>query len=190
MKLSAWARQQGLSYKTAWRLWKAGKLPVPAEQLATGTVILHAAPASEPPGVALYTRVSSGEQKADLDRQLARLAEFSAKHGFRVVEAVQETGSGLHGRRKALLRIFRNRNVQIIVVEHRDRLMRFGFEYVEAALAAQGRRVVVIDAGERTDDIVRDLQEVIVSMCARLYGKRSAKNRARKAIEAIECEQC
>jgi predicted site-specific integrase-resolvase len=118
------------------------------------------------------------------------LAEFSAKRGFRVVEAVRETGSGLHGRRKALLRIFRNRNVQIIVVEHRDRLMRFGFAYVEAALAAQGRRVVVIDAGEITDDMVRDLHEVIVSMCARLYGKRSAKNRARKAIEAIQCKQC
>jgi predicted site-specific integrase-resolvase len=46
------------------------------------------------------------------------------------------------------LRIFRNPNVQVIVVEHRDRLMRFGFEYVEAALAAQGRRVVVKDGGE------------------------------------------
>jgi putative resolvase len=138
--------------------------------------------------VALYARVSSLDQKADLDRQLSRLAKFSAKRGFRVVEAVQETGSGLNGRRKALLRIFRNPKVQVIVVEHRDRLMRFGFEYVEAALAAQGRRVVVIDAGEISDDdIVRDLQEVIVSMCARLYGKRAAKNRAKKAIEAIQC---
>lgn len=186
MKLSAWARQQGLSYKTAWRLWKAGKLPVPAEQLATGTVILHAAPVNEPPSVALYARVSSGDQKSDLDRQLSRLAEFSAKHGFRAVEAVRETGSGLHGR-KTLLRILRNPKIQIIVVEHRDRLMRFGFEYVEAALAAQGRRVVVIDGAEKTDDIVRDLHEVIVSMCARRYGKRAAKNRAKKAIEAMQC---
>jgi predicted site-specific integrase-resolvase len=190
MKLSTWARLQGLSYKTAWRLWKAGKLPVPAEQLATGTVIIHAAPANEPPGVALYARVSSRDQKADLDRQLSRLAEFSAAHGFRVVEAARETGSGLNGRRKALLRIFRNPKVQVIVVEHRDRLMRFGFEYLEAALAAQGRRLVVLDGAEITDDIVRDLHEVIVSMCARLYGKRAAKNRAKKAIEAIQCESC
>ena len=138
----------------------------------------------------MYARVSSGDQKADLDRQLSRLAEFSAKHGFRVVEAVRETGSGLNGRRKVLMRIFRNPKVQVIVVEHRDRLMRFGFEYVEAALAAQGRRVVVVDGAERTDDIVRDLQEVIVSMCARLYGKRGAKNRAKRAIEAMQCESC
>src|SRR5262249_24400398 len=175
MKLSAWARQQGISYKTAWRLWKAGKLPVPA---------------NEPAGVALYARVSSADQKADLHRQLSRLAEFSAKHGFRVVEAVQETASGLHGRRKALLRIYRNPKVQVIVVEHRDRLMRFGLEYVEATLAAHGRRVMVVDGSEITDDIVRDLHEVIVSMCARLYGKRAAKNRAKKAIEAMQCESC
>ena len=63
--------------------------------------------------------------------------------------------------------------------------MRFGFEYLEAALAAQGRRIAVIEPAEMTDDIVRDVHEVIVSMCARLYGKRSAKNRARKALEAL-----
>jgi putative resolvase len=64
---------------------------------------------------------------------------------------VRETGSGWNVRRKAVLRIFRNPNVQVIVVEHRDRLMRFGLEYVEAALAAQGRRLVVVDAGEIND---------------------------------------
>ena len=63
-----------------------------------------------------------------MDRQLARLAEFSAQRGFPVVEAVRETGLGWNGRRKALLLIFRNPNVQVIVVEHRDRLMRFGLE--------------------------------------------------------------
>jgi predicted site-specific integrase-resolvase len=88
------------------------------------------------------------------------------------------------------LRILRNPKAQVIVVEHRDRLMRLGFEYVEAALAAQGRRVDVIDGGEISDEIVRDLHEVIVSMCARLYGKRAAKNRAKKAMEAIQCESC
>ncbi|HUC52653.1 MAG TPA: M1 family aminopeptidase [Candidatus Cybelea sp.] len=93
MKLTTWARQQGLSYKTLWRLWKADKRPVPAERVATGRVMIHAAPANEPPGVALYARVSSGIQKADLDRQLFRLAVFSAGHGLRVVEAARETGS-------------------------------------------------------------------------------------------------
>jgi predicted site-specific integrase-resolvase len=64
--------------------------------------------------------------------------------------------------------------------------MRFGFEYLEAALAAQNRKIVVVEPDEVTDDIVRDLHEVIVSLCARLYGKRSARHRAQKALEAIQ----
>ncbi len=87
------------------------------------------------------------------------------------------------------MRLLADPSVQTIVVEHRDRLMQFGFEYVQAALAAQGRQIVVVDDAEVTDDIVRDLREVIVSLCARLYGKRSAKNRAQQALAAIQCEE-
>jgi putative resolvase len=70
------------------------------------------------------------------------------------------------------------------VVEHRDRLARFGVEYLEAALAAQGRRLVVVEDAEVADDLVRDMVEVLTSFCARLYGRRSAKRRARLAVEA------
>jgi len=72
------------------------------------------------------------------------------------------------------------------VVEHRDRLMRFGFEYLEAALASQGRRIIVVDESEVKEDLVRDMTEVLTSFCARLYGKRAAANRARRALEAME----
>ncbi len=183
MRLSVWAELQGISYKTAWRMWKAGTLPVPAEQLPTGKVVVHAERRGT--GVALYARVSSTDQKSDLDRQLARLTEFAVGQGMTVVDAVKEVGSGLNGHRKGMMRLLRNPEVQTIVVEHRDRLMRFGFEYVESALAAQGRKLVVIEPDEMTDDIVRDLHEVIVSMCARLYGKRSAAHRAQKALDAL-----
>ncbi len=189
MKLSAWARQQGLTYQTAWRMWKEGKLPVPAEQLPTGTIIVHSEKASADAGVALYARVSSADPKADLDRQMARLVEYAVQQKYTVVDAVKEIGSGLNGHRKDLMRLLRNPKVGIIVVEHRDRLVRFGYEYIEAALAAQGRGIVVIEPDEVVDDVVRDLHEVIVSMCARLYGKRSAKNRARKAMEAIAASE-
>jgi putative resolvase len=184
MKLSVWARQQGITYKTAWRLWKEGKLPIPSEQLATGTVILHP-PVDTAEGVALYARVSSADQKADLDRQLARLTEYAVRQRLVIVDAVKEVGSGFNGHRKGMMRLLRDPRIGVILVEHRDRLMRFGFEYVESALAAQGRKVTVVEPDEMTDDIVRDLHEVIVSMCARLYGKRSAKNRAKKALDAL-----
>lgn len=101
----------------------------------------------------------------------------------------KEAGSGLNGRRRAMLRILQNPAVSIIVVEHGDRLMRFGREYVEAALSSQGRKLLVVDPEEMKDDIVRDLHEVIVSLCARLYGKRSAESRAKRAIEAATGEE-
>jgi predicted site-specific integrase-resolvase len=176
VKLSVWAKSQGISYKTAWRMWKDGRLPAAAEQMATRAVIVHAEP-DKVGGAALYARVSSGDQKNDLDRQLARLTEFAVARKLPVVDAVKEVGSGFNGHRKGMIRLLRNAAAQTIVVEHRDRLMRFGLEYVEAALAAQGRRIVVVEPEEMTDDIVRDRHEVIVSMCARRYGKRSAKKR-------------
>lgn len=95
-----------------------------------------------------------------------------------------EVGSGLNGHRRGLVRVLRQTGHSILV-EHRDRLCRFGFDYLSAAMEQSKRKVVVVDNEEIKDDIVRDLHEVIVSMCARLYGKRSAKNKAKRAIEAI-----
>ncbi len=184
MKLSVWAELQGISYKTAWRMWKAGTMPVRCEQLPTGTVVVHAE--SRACGVALYARVSSADQKNDLDRQLVRLTEYAISNKLVIVDAVKEIGSGLNGHRKSMLRLLQNPQVQVILVEHRERLTRFGFEYVEAALAAQNRRIMVIDPEEMKDDIVRDMTEVLTSMCARLYGKRSAQRRTEKAMAALQ----
>ncbi len=185
MKLSEWAKQQGLTYKGAWKMFHAGQLPLRAEQLPTGTIIVHPAEA-KPQGVALYARVSSADQKADLDRQLARLSQYAAEQRLLVVESVREVGSGLNGHRRSMLKLLSNPQVSAIVVEHRERLMCFGFEYVEAALVAHGRRLIVMEPDEMTDDSVRDLHEVIVSMCARLYGERSARKRAQKALDAMQ----
>lgn len=186
MKLSVWAREQGLSYKTAWRMWRDGMLPIPAEQLPTGTVIVHPPKVEEAGGVALYARVSSGDQKADLERQLGRLAEFASKQGVAVACSISEVGSGLNGHRPKLMKLLRDPGVRAIVVEHRDRLARFGSEYIESALAASGRKLIVVDASEMKDDLVRDMIEVMTSFCARLYGRRAAKHRAEKAMAAIQ----
>jgi predicted site-specific integrase-resolvase len=77
-------------------------------------------------------------------------------------------------------------SITAIVVEHRDRLMRFGFDYVEAALKAQKRQIVVVNPGEVKDDLVQDLIKIVTSCCARLYGRRSARTRAEKAVKVIE----
>lgn len=93
-----------------------------------------------------------------------------------------EVGSGMNGARSKVRRLLADPKVTIVVVEHRDRLARMNAELVEAALSAHGRRLVVVDDGEVTEDLVPDMVEVLTSFCARLYGRRSARNRALKAL--------
>lgn len=188
MKLSEWARRNGITYKTAWLWWKHGKLPVPARQMPSGTILIDAPESVEGAGAVLYARVSSSDQKADLDRQVARLAMYAAENGIQVAKVVTEVGSGLNGHRKGLLGVLRLPEYRVIVVEHMDRLARFGSEYIEAVLAAEGRRVVVVDPEEVKDDLVQDMIDVLTSMCARLYGRRSARHRAEKALKAASGE--
>ena len=138
-----------------------------------------------PPGrTVLYARVSSADQKEDLDRQVERLRKWAADWGVEV-EVVAEVGSGLNGRRRKLLRLLRDPSVKLIVVERRDRLAPFGFELVEAALMASSRKIAVMEEGEVTDDLVEDMLEVLTSFCARLYGRRSAKSRAKRALQVV-----
>ncbi len=111
-----------------------------------------------------------------------------SERGIRIDRTVTEIGSGRGGRRTKLRTLLGDPKVSTIVVEHRDRLAGFGVEYLEAALAAHGRTVVVLDDAELPDDLARDLTEVLTSMCARLYGRRSASRRAAAAVVAIQSE--
>lgn len=183
MKLAEWARDNGVSRQTAARWFHAGILPVPARQLATGTILVDG-PVKAASDVAIYARVSSGDQRADLNRQVARLVQHATGAGLAPTKVVSEVGSGLNGHRTKVLGLLRDAGVGTIVVEHRDRLACFGVEYLEAALAAQGRHVVVVKDAEVADDLVRDMVEVLTGFCARLYGRRSAKRRASVAVEA------
>jgi predicted site-specific integrase-resolvase len=103
-----------------------------------------------------------------------------------VDRVVTEVGSALNGKRRKFLALLRDPSATVIVVEHRDRSARFGAEYVEAALAASGRVLLVADPAEVDDDLVRDVTEILTSLCARLYGRRAAANRAARALAAME----
>jgi putative resolvase len=186
MKLSEWATQQGITYKTAWNWYKTGKLPIRAEQMPTGTIIVYPEAQRERTKVTIYARVSSHDQKADLVRQASHLKDFASGNGWTVAAVVDEVGSGLNGRRIKLLKLLSDPSVGTILVEHRDRLARFGVEYIEAALMSQGRSIVVADETEEMADIWQDFIDVVTSMCARIYGKRGARNRAKKALAVVK----
>jgi putative resolvase len=187
VKLSVWAKENGVSYRAALNWFHAGTLPVPARQLPTGTILVDP-PVRETGVTVAYCRVCAHDQTADLERQAGRVLTMCSERGVRIDRTVTEIGSGRGGRRTELRTLLGDPKVATIVVEHRDRLARFGVEYLEAALAAHGRTVVVLDDAEPPDDLARDLTEVLTCMCARLYGRRSASRRAAAAVVAIRNE--
>ncbi|MEU8263538.1 IS607 family transposase [Micromonospora sp. NPDC048999] len=185
MNLKEWAASQGVAYVTARRQYAAGTLPVPTYRLGRLIMVGEPLPAALAGAerVVVYARVSSVDQRADLDRQVARVVTWVTGQNLPVSQVVTEVGSALDGYREKFLALLRDPTVTTIVVEHRDRFARFGVEYVEAALAAQGRRLLVVDPAEVDDDLVRDVTEVLTSLCVRLHGRRAAADRARRAVE-------
>lgn len=158
------------------------------EQSPSGTVIVTETTAPPASGVGLYARVSSPDRKNDLEAQLGRLTAYANSQGWTVVKSVTEIGPGLNGRRSKLMELLADPNIGTIVVEHRDRLMRFGAEYIEAALAAQGRKLIVVNPSEVKDDLEQDILKILTSFCTRLYGysPQAARSRARKALQVME----
>jgi predicted site-specific integrase-resolvase len=184
MRLRTYAQQMGVSYKTAYRWWQAGKLD--AYQLDTGTIIVRDPVQSVAGGVALYARVSSADQKRDLERQTQRLRDYAASKGYVVTRDVSEIASGLNDHRPKLTKLLMDPTIGIIVVEHADRLTRFGLEYIRGLLAVQGRRLEVLLPSDTDNELVDDFVAVITSMAARIYGQRNSRRRAEHIKHCIE----
>jgi putative resolvase len=173
MSLTGWARAQGVAPRTAYRWFREGVLPVPAQRVGPRTILVNIDASTSPSvteAVGVYARVFSHDQKTDLERQVACLSVWAARAGHRVVRIESEIASGMNGSRVKAKRLLADPDVTCIVVEHKDRLGRMNVELVEAALSATGRRLVVVDDGEVDDDLVRDMIEILTSFCARLYG--------------------
>jgi predicted site-specific integrase-resolvase len=166
-------------------LVRAGLLPVSARRVGRLIVVGEPTGETEPRGrSAVYGRVSWADQRAVLDRRVARVSGWATEQQFPIDVVVTEVGSVLDGDRGTFLPLLGERSVSRMVVEQRDRCGRFGAEYVQAALAGQGRELVVVDSAEVDEDLVRDMTEVLTSMCARLDGGWAAGNRAKRAVAA------
>jgi predicted site-specific integrase-resolvase len=186
MKLSQYAKKVGVTYKTAWRWYKAGTLD--AYQTPTGMVIVRD-PVTEKPEtgrIALYARVSSADQKRDLERQVQRLRDYAAARGYRVAKEVVEIASGLNDNRPKFLKLLADPSIGTIIVEHRDRGTRFGWSYLTTLLEVQGRRIEAIFPNETQDDLVNDFVSLITSMAARIYGRRGSRRRAERIKQCVE----
>jgi predicted site-specific integrase-resolvase len=186
MKLSQYAKKVGVTYKTAWRWYKAGTLD--AYQTPTGMVIVRDLVMEKPEigRIALYARVSSADQKSDLERQVQRLRDYAAARGYRVAKEVVEIASGLNDNRPKFLKLLADPSIGTIIVEHRDRGTRFGWNYLTTLLEAQGRRIEAIFPNETQDDLVNDFVSLITSMAARIYGRRSSRRKAERIKQCVE----
>jgi predicted site-specific integrase-resolvase len=187
MKLSVWAKKQGIGYRAAWVMFNNGKLPN-AYRLPTGTIIVSDEPdIKKIDYVVTYARVSSSENKDNLESQSRRLIDFCNAKGWKTDENVKEVGSGLNDSRPKLLKILSEGKATKLVVEHKDRLARFGVTYVEVACKHFGCEVEYINnvVGEK-EDIVQDFVSVITSFCARIYGHRRSKRKTEQLIKELE----
>ena len=187
MKLSNYAKRIGISYNSAWRMWKRGQIP--GYQLPTGTVII------DPPEwrltpvrtVAVYAPVASSENKDNLERQAERLVSWCNAQGWGVSKVVKECGSGINDQRPKFLALLADPKIGQIVVEHKDRASRFGVAYIQTLLAMQGRELVMVNTADTAeDDLMGDFVAIVTSFCARLYGRRRAKRKTEQMLAALQ----
>ena len=131
----------------------------------------------------IYARVSSSDQKGDLERQIEYLTQYCSAKGYRVVDILNDVASGLKTNRRGLLKLFNyvvNRRVDVVVITYKDRLTRFGFEYLEYFFKQYGVRIEVVYGEEPKDayqELVEDLLAIVTSFAGKLYGMRSHKKR-------------
>lgn len=189
MKLSQYARQQGISYSTALRWWHQGVIR--GYQVPSGTIIVEteAKPQPKEEHVVIYARVSSPEHREHLERQVERLMHYCTMRGYQVSSVVKEIASGVNDSRPKLLALLKDQQASRIVVEHKDRLTRFGFRYLETLLDIQGRTIEVVNVAENDkEDLIADLVAIVYSFTARLYGQRRAKRKTERIVQELQTD--
>ena len=186
MKLSEYAKRNSISYQTAWLHYKQGLIPN-ARQLPTGTVVVdEVSDTNKDEYTAVYARVSSSENKSNLNSQADRLVQFCEANGWTVNEVIKECASGLNDERPKLCKLLKERKATRIVVEHKDRLTRFGFNYIKTLL--DDCEIIIVNECEDNQDLFEDFVSLVTSFCARIYGKRRTKRKTEQIIEALEKE--
>ena len=190
MKLSTYAKNNNLVYRTAYMHWRKGIIK--GKQLSTGTIVIDDPVNSPSPSgtrAALYARTSSSEDRKICSDQLDRLKSYAGAKGYTIVKEIAEIGSGLNDTRPKLEKLLSGDGYDIIVVEHKDRLARFGINYIEVLLNKLGKRLDVINlAADGKEDLLQDLVSIVTSFCSRIYGLRRSKRKTEEIIKQLQNE--
>lgn len=187
-KISEYSKLNRVTDRSVWNWIRLGK--VKTERTPSGGWLV-VEDDTEPTynSVAIYSRVSSVEDKDNLERQKNRLIDYCNAKGYKVDKIVTEVGSGLNDNRPKLEKILLDKTITRIVVEHKDRLSRFGLNYIEKLLKLDNRVIEYINpVTDEKEDIIQDFVSIITSFTARLYGQRRSKKRTEKLIKELENE--
>jgi predicted site-specific integrase-resolvase len=188
IKLCDYAKNHSVTYRTAWNRFNAGKIPNSFKN-ADGQILIEVVNEKniDWTKVAIYARVSSNKNRADLDKQAKRLTQYATAKGYQIVEVIKEVGSGVNDNRKKLKKLLESEKWGTLIVEHKDRLTRFGFNYIEVLLNKESRKIEVVNLAEdEKSDLMQDLVSVIYSFSAKLYGLRKSKRKTEEIIKFLE----
>ena len=176
-KLSEYAKDMGVVYRTAWNRFKQGKIKG-AIQDGNGNILVPLFPSKEFQEAALYARVSNSGRKKDLEMQMDRITSFAVNNGYKIKYSYQEIASGMNDSRQQLEKLLLKDGWDVLIVEHKDKLTRFGFNYLKLLLNKMGKDIIVINETENDkEDILNDLISIIYSFSARIYGLRRKKSK-------------
>ncbi|MFA5758779.1 MAG: IS607 family transposase [Clostridia bacterium] len=190
MKLSKYAKELGICYRTAWNMFHRNEIPG-SYKLQSGTIIVpdnlikNNQNINKNIKVCIYARVSSSQNKSNLDSQAKRLEQYCIAKGWKIEKIIKEIGSGINDNRKQLTIMLKEiNNYDYIVIEHKDRLTRMGFNYFNIIFS--NKIHVVNETQDKTEDLMQDLIAIITSFCARLYGQRKGKRKTEKIIKELQ----
>ena len=184
MKLSEYAKINSLTYQAAWNQFKKGQIPN-ARQLPTGTVIVdEIREETKQEYNVIYARVSSSENKSNLESQADRLCFYCIAKGWKVNEVVKECASGLNDNRSKLCKILKERKATRLIIEHKDRLTRFGFNYIKILYSECD--IIVVNECENKRDLFENFVSLVTNFCARIYGQRRTKRKTEQIINCLK----
>jgi len=187
-KLSDYAKKFHCTYRTAWNRYRSGKIDG-AFIDETGHVIipLEQIDSNKTKKAAIYTRVSNNDAKENLERQNERVTNYAVNNGYNVTYSIKEIGSGLNDSRKKLINLLSKSDWDVIIVEHKDRLTRFGFNYLKTLLELNNKSIIVINNVENNkQDLMQDFISILYSFSARIYGMRKARMKKNEILEILK----
>lgn len=186
IKLSEWAKMYRYTYRGAFGLFKKGGIPN-SKQLPSGSILVEIEEDIKPKTEhnVIYSRVSSSENKNNLDTQATRVAQFCNAKGWIINEIVKECASGLNDNRPKLLKLLSERKATRIIIEHKDRLTRFGFNYIKT-LYPECEIIIINEVDDDKEDLVQDFISIVTSYCARIYGNRRSKRKTEQLIKELQ----